>query len=117
MLDASDIRGICAMPITPTREGGDRWDATDTVELDASAKMTDDLVQAGVGSFALCGTTGEGWGLSLDEKKAFIGTATEVLEGLHMLRSHTHADELTLVTIPYDHAARVRSYELIMEAM
>ena len=48
---------------------------------------------------------------------AFIGTATEVLEGLHMLRSHTHADELTLVTIPYDHAARVRSYELIMEAM
>lgn len=77
MLDASDVRGICAMPITPTREGGDRWDATDTVELDVSAKMTDDLVQAGVGSFALCGTTGEGWGLSLDEKKAFIGTVIE----------------------------------------
>jgi len=77
MLGMNDITGICAMPITPTKEGGDRWDAVDTVPLDVTAKMTEDLVQARVGSFALCGTTGEGWGLSLDEKKAFIGTAIE----------------------------------------
>jgi hypothetical protein len=50
MLDASDNRGICATSITPTREGGDRWDATDTVELDVSAKMTGDLVQVGIGN-------------------------------------------------------------------
>jgi len=48
MLDASDNRGICATSITPTREGGDRWDATDTV--DVSAKMTGDLVQVGIGN-------------------------------------------------------------------
>lgn len=78
MLDASDIRGICAMPITPAIDGGDHWDSADTVALDVSAKMTEDLVRAGVGSFALCGTTGEGWGLTPEEKQAFIGTAIEV---------------------------------------
>ena len=41
--------------------------------------MAKDLVDAGVGSFALCGTTGEGWALSLDEKKSFVDTVLQVV--------------------------------------
>ena len=47
---------------------------------------------------------------------ALIGTAERVLEGLEMLVQQTQADEVTLITIPYAHQARVASYRLLMDA-
>ena len=79
MLSMHDIRGVCAMPVTPSQPNVTAWDEDNTVELDVSAKMAKDLVDAGVGSFALCGTTGEGWALSLDEKKSFVDTVLQVV--------------------------------------
>jgi luciferase family oxidoreductase group 1 len=54
--------------------------------------------------------------ITMRRQFALVGTAGQVLEGLAALVKQTHADELTLVTIPFDHDARMASYKLIAEA-
>ncbi len=79
MLSSADITGICAMPITPSRPAAAEDEST--VALDVSADMARNLIEAGVGSFALCGTTGEGWALTLAEKQEFVDTVVQVNGG------------------------------------
>ncbi|PWJ53120.1 Flavin-dependent oxidoreductase, luciferase family (includes alkanesulfonate monooxygenase SsuD and methylene tetrahydromethanopterin reductase) [Quadrisphaera granulorum] len=43
----------------------------------------------------------------------FVGSATTVADGLERLRDATGADELLITTTTHDHAARIRSYELL----
>ncbi|MGQ7296723.1 LLM class flavin-dependent oxidoreductase [Quadrisphaera sp. KR29] len=43
----------------------------------------------------------------------FVGSAATVVEGLQRLRDATGADELLITTATHDHAARLRSYELL----
>lgn len=50
------------------------------------------------------------------EGRMAIGTADEVRDRLAELSSRLGADELVVLTICHDHAARVRSYELLAEA-
>ncbi len=40
MLTARDLRGICVLVPTPCKEGSDNWDATDSVDLEETARMT-----------------------------------------------------------------------------
>ena len=40
-------------------DGVERWDATDTVDLDELARLTEALVQSGVNGMVAMGTTGE----------------------------------------------------------
>jgi luciferase family oxidoreductase group 1 len=47
---------------------------------------------------------------------ALVGTGAQVVAGLDALARQTAADELCLVTIPWGHTARERSYQLIAEA-
>ncbi|MFC0042261.1 LLM class flavin-dependent oxidoreductase [Actinomadura rayongensis] len=46
----------------------------------------------------------------------FVGSPETVAAGLETLRRATGADELLITTITHDHAARVRSYELLAAA-
>ena len=46
----------------------------------------------------------------------FVGTAEQVVAQLESLRQATDADELLISTITHDHAARVRSFELLAQA-
>ncbi len=78
MLTARDLRGICVLVPTPCKEGSDKWDATDSVDLEETARMTESLIQAGIGSLAACGTTGECAALLWEEKRAFIETIVQV---------------------------------------
>jgi alkanesulfonate monooxygenase SsuD/methylene tetrahydromethanopterin reductase-like flavin-dependent oxidoreductase (luciferase family) len=48
---------------------------------------------------------------------AVIGGPEKVKAGLLDLAERTGADELMITTMVHDHADRVRSYELIAEAM
>jgi luciferase family oxidoreductase group 1 len=48
--------------------------------------------------------------------RVFVGTPDTVKERLVALQAATGADELMIVTGVYDHAARIRSYELLAEA-
>ena len=78
MLTKEDIRGVSPMVVTPCKEGGDHWSNTDSVDHEETAKMIEGLVQAGVGTIAACGTTGECAALLWEEKKAYIDTIVQV---------------------------------------
>jgi len=44
-----------------------------------------------------------------------VGSPATVRAGLEQLADTTRADEMMVVTAVYDHAARVRSYELLAD--
>lgn len=48
-------------------------------------------------------------------RAAVIGGRERVRQGLELFLAETQADELMIVTTTYDHAARMRSYELVAE--
>ncbi len=48
---------------------------------------------------------------------AFVGTGATVAEGLKSFIAETGADELMVAAAIYDHGARLRSYEILAEAM
>src|SRR3954469_138355 len=50
-------------------------------------------------------------------RRAVLGTPDKVRRELEAIAQSYNADEVMVVTITYDHAARRRSYELIAEAM
>lgn len=54
--------------------------------------------------------------IAMRRQYALVGTAGRVLEGLEALQRQTAADELMLVTIPYERDARLQSYELLAKA-
>ncbi len=78
MLTASDIRGVTGMIPTPCKEGAGGWAVPDSVDLDETARMTEMLIDAGIGGIAACGTTGECAALLWDEKRDFIDTIVQV---------------------------------------
>ena len=59
MLSASDLHGVMAIMPTPAKEGADRWDATDTVNLDETARLVNQLIKDGAGGIMAFGTMGE----------------------------------------------------------
>lgn len=46
---------------------------------------------------------------------AVVGNKERVRQGLELFLDETQADELMIVTVAYDHAARLRSYEIVAE--
>ncbi|MEE8519238.1 MAG: dihydrodipicolinate synthase family protein [Dehalococcoidia bacterium] len=81
MLTAKDIRGVCVMMPTPTIEGGGDWRVENSVDLEEAARFTETFIRDGVGSFAVCGTTGECASLLWEEKAAFVDTIVQVNSG------------------------------------
>ena len=59
MLTAQDIKGVLAIMPTPAKEGADRLDATDTVDLDETARLAEALVRDGANGIMALGTMGE----------------------------------------------------------
>ncbi|HUS30350.1 MAG TPA: LLM class flavin-dependent oxidoreductase [Kofleriaceae bacterium] len=49
-------------------------------------------------------------------ERSYVGSPSTVRDGLEMLIGETEADELIVASAIYDHAARVRSYELLASA-
>ena len=77
MYRKEDIRGVCIMVPTPAPEGGDHWSVVNSVDLEETARMTENAIRDGVGSIAACGTTGENACLLWEEKLAFIDTMVQ----------------------------------------
>jgi len=78
MLTSKDISGVYVMAPTPCVEGGEHWSNTSSVDLEESARMTENFVRDGVGGIAACGTTGECAALLWEEKRDFIATLVQV---------------------------------------
>jgi trans-o-hydroxybenzylidenepyruvate hydratase-aldolase len=81
VLSVNDIRGVYVLPPTPCKEDAGGWDATDSVDLDETARMTDMLIQPGVTGLGLFGTTGEGHSLLWEEKTTCAATVVEAAAG------------------------------------
>ena len=56
------------------------------------------------------------YGGAAQRRRAILGSGAEVRAGLEQVAADYHAEEVMVVTITHDHAARRRSYELIAEA-
>jgi len=50
------------------------------------------------------------------ERRSIVGTVEQVRTGLLALAEAHDAEELVVVTITYDFASRLRSYELLADA-
>src|ERR1700722_1925025 len=82
MLTARDVRGLLALPPTPCLEATDWWDSeANSVDLVEATRMARALVADGVGSIALCGTTGECAAMPWPEKQAYFGTVVDAVDG------------------------------------
>jgi trans-o-hydroxybenzylidenepyruvate hydratase-aldolase len=78
MLNKDDIKGLAVMVPTPTKEDREGWDVMDSVDLDETARMIENYIQAGIGVIAACGTTGECAALLWEEKRNFIAAIVKV---------------------------------------
>lgn len=72
MIGPWDLRGVLAILPTPAKEGADRWDATDTVNLDETARLVEQLIKDGVGGIIALGTMGECSTLSQADYEKFV---------------------------------------------
>ncbi len=80
-LTASDIHGVWAILATPAKDNASDWRAENTVDLDETARVVEQLIAAGVDGILSLGTFGECATLTWDEKRAFIATVTETVRG------------------------------------
>ena len=71
MLGPNDFRGVYAIIPTPSKEGADRWDAVDTVDLVETERVVNALIRDGVSGLIVLGTTGECATLTGDEYETF----------------------------------------------
>ncbi len=81
LLTVNDINGAWAIMPTPAKPGADDWRMTDTVDLDETARVAEELVKAGVNGILSLGTFGEGAALTWEEKRKFIATMVETVRG------------------------------------
>ena len=80
-LTAADIKGMWAIIPTPAKDNASDWRATDTVDLDETARVVDAMIAAGADGILSLGTLGECATLNWEEKRAFIATMVETARG------------------------------------
>lgn len=72
MLSHSDLRGVYAIIPTPAKDGADRCDAMDTVDLVETERVVNRLIADGVHGLMVLGTTGECATVTGPEYEAFV---------------------------------------------
>lgn len=80
-LTARDIRGAWVIIPTPAKDNASDPGATDTVDLDETARAVEALIAAGVDGILSLGTLGECAALEWEEKRAFMATLRETARG------------------------------------
>jgi trans-o-hydroxybenzylidenepyruvate hydratase-aldolase len=80
MLKATDLMGVLAIIPTPAKQGAERFGATQTVDLDETARLVDNLIRDGVKGLITTGTTGECATLSSADFKAFVACVLDTVK-------------------------------------
>lgn len=80
-LSAQDIRGAWAIIPTPAKDNASDPTATDTVDLDETARAVEALIASGIDGILSLGTLGECATLEWEEKRAFMATLCETARG------------------------------------
>ncbi|HLQ32646.1 MAG TPA: dihydrodipicolinate synthase family protein [Chloroflexota bacterium] len=72
MLKPTDLRGMYAIIATPAKDGAERLDATNTVDLDETERLANKLIADGASGFIALGTTGECATVIREDYEAFV---------------------------------------------
>lgn len=81
MIKAQDLRGVLAIMPTPAKEGADRLDATNTVDLDETSRLAESLICDGATGIMALGTMGECATLSQSDYEAFVDCLLKTVRG------------------------------------
>lgn len=81
MISAQDLRGTLAIMPTPAREGAERLDAVNTVDLDETARLAESLVRDGAAGIMALGTMGECATVSHADYEAFVDCVLKTVRG------------------------------------
>jgi trans-o-hydroxybenzylidenepyruvate hydratase-aldolase len=81
LLTVDEVQGAWSIMPTPAKDNASDWRATDTVDLDETARAIDGLCKAGIDGILSLGTLGECATLTREEKRKFIATAVEATRG------------------------------------
>src|SRR5262245_57296750 len=103
-MTARDLRGLYAIIPTPAKANANRFDATDTVDLDEAKRAVNALVGEGInGLIALC-TTGECATLLRNDYNSFVECVMETVNrrvptfiGATALGAHEVVDRMRFV--------------------
>src|SRR5437773_10110844 len=81
MITANDLSGALAIMPTPAKEGADRLDATNTVDLDETARLAESLVRDGATGLIALGTTGERATTQQSDYEAYVDCLLKTVRG------------------------------------
>ena len=81
MITAQELKGALAIMPTPAKEGADRLDATDTVDLDETARLAESLVRDDANSIMALGTMGECATTSQADYEAYVDCLLKTVRG------------------------------------
>ncbi|RKN03465.1 dihydrodipicolinate synthase family protein [Streptomyces radicis] len=105
MREQDPFDGLHAIIPTPARSGADRWDATDTVDTEETARLVDTLIRDGASGIIALGTTGECATLTPEEFDTVVGCVVDAaagrvptIIGATALGTHEVARRLRIIT-------------------
>jgi trans-o-hydroxybenzylidenepyruvate hydratase-aldolase len=81
MISANDLRGALAIMPTPAKEGAERLDAANTVDLDETARLAESLICDGASGIMALGTMGECATVSQSDYEAFVDCLLKTVRG------------------------------------
>jgi dihydrodipicolinate synthase/N-acetylneuraminate lyase len=81
MITAQDLKGALAIMPTPAKEGAERLDATNTVDLDETARLAESLVRDGANGIMALGTMGECATTSHADYEAYVDCLLKTVRG------------------------------------
>ena len=77
LITVDEIVGAWAIVPTPAKPGAEDWRAENTVDLEETARVVDDLIKAGVNGLLTLGTLGECATLTWEEKRDYMAVVVE----------------------------------------
>lgn len=72
MITAWDLKGVLGIMPTPAKEGAENINATETVDLDETARVVEQLIRDGIDGIIALGTMGECSTLTQQEYETFV---------------------------------------------
>lgn len=81
LMTVDQVQGAWAIMSTPAKANASDWRAENTVDLDETSRVVEQLISSGVNGILSLGTLGECATLTWEEKSAFMRTIVETARG------------------------------------
>lgn len=81
LMTVEEVQGAWAIMPTPATEDASDWAATDTVDVDETARAVEGMIEAGIDGILSLGTLGECATLTRAEKRKFVAAAVDAAAG------------------------------------